>query len=98
MFRFIAAAAAAVIFSTPAFARVLPFLASFHTQMVQTNGTSLYVRVGGHGPAAILFDGFGGTGPAGAPLAPVLVKDRTLIVPDLRGLVLSAPTDTGYPH
>ena len=96
MFRFIAAAAAAVIFSTPAFARVLPFLASFHTQMVQTNGTSLYVRVGGHGPAVVLLHGFGDTGDMWAPLAAVLVKDHTVIVPDLRGMGLSDHPDTGY--
>jgi hypothetical protein len=38
MFRLIAAAAAAVILATPALARVLPFPASFRTQMVHTNG------------------------------------------------------------
>src|SRR5260370_18975933 len=98
MLRSIAAAAAAVIFSTPAFARVLPFLASFHTQMVQTTGTNLYVRVGGHGPAVILLHGFGDTGDMWAPLAAVLVKDPTLIVPDLRGMGLSDHPDTGHPN
>jgi len=31
-----------------------------------------------------------------APLAKVLVKDHTVIVPDLRGMGLSAHPDTGY--
>jgi pimeloyl-ACP methyl ester carboxylesterase len=96
MFRLIAAAAAAAILAMPAAARVLPFPASFHTQMVQTNGTNLYVRVGGHGPAVVLLHGFGDTGDMWAPLAAVLVKDHTVIVPDLRGMGLSDHPDTGY--
>jgi pimeloyl-ACP methyl ester carboxylesterase len=96
MFRFIAAAAAAVSLATPALARVVPFPASFHTQMVPTNGTNLYVRVGGHGPAVVLLHGFGDTGDMWAPLAAVLVKDHTVIVPDLRGMGLSDHPDTGY--
>jgi pimeloyl-ACP methyl ester carboxylesterase len=96
MFRLIAAAAAAAILATPALARVVPFPASFRTQMVQTNGTNLYVRVGGHGPAVVLLHGFGDTGDMWAPLAAVLVKDHTVIVPDLRGMGLSDHPDTGY--
>jgi pimeloyl-ACP methyl ester carboxylesterase len=95
MFRFVAAAAA-VMLATPVFARVLPFPESFHTQMVQTNGTNLYVRVGGHGPAVVLLHGFGDTGDMWAPLAAVIVKDHTVIVPDLRGMGLSDHPDTGY--
>jgi len=95
MFRYLAAAAAAVL-AAPAVARVEPFPASFHTQMVQTNGTSLHVRVGGQGPAVVLLHGFGDTGDMWAPLAAVLVKEHTVIVPDLRGMGLSAHPDTGY--
>ena len=51
MFKFTAAALAAMAFlAAPAMARIQPFPGSFHTQMVETNGTSLYVRVGGTGP------------------------------------------------
>jgi pimeloyl-ACP methyl ester carboxylesterase len=64
--------------------------------MVPTNGTNLYVRVGGHGPAVVLLHGFGDTGDMWAPLAAVLVKDHTVIVPDLRGMGLSDHPDTGY--
>lgn len=90
------AAVIALIMSTSAMARVVPFPASFHHQMVPTNGTSLYVRIGGHGPAVVLLHGFGDTGDMWAPLAAVLVKDHTVIVPDLRGMGLSAHPDTGY--
>ena len=77
-------------------AAVEPYPASFQTQMVQTNGTSLYVRFGGKGPAVVLLHGFGDTGDMWAPLAAVLVRDHTVIVPDLRGMGLSAHPDTGY--
>jgi len=69
---------------------------SFHTQMVETNGTSLYVRIGGRGPAVVLLHGFGDTGDMWAPLATELVKDHTVIAPDLRGMGLSAHPRTGY--
>jgi pimeloyl-ACP methyl ester carboxylesterase len=96
MFRYLAAAAAAAVLTSPAMAAVMPFPATFATQMVQTNGTSLHVRVGGKGPAVVLLHGFGDTGDMWAPIAAALVKDHTVIVPDLRGMGLSAHPDTGY--
>ena len=96
MFKSLAALAAAAVLFTPAFARIEAFPGTFHTQMVQTNGTTLFVRVGGQGPVVILLHGFGDTGDMWAPLAAVLVKDHTVIVPDLRGMGLSAHPDSGY--
>jgi pimeloyl-ACP methyl ester carboxylesterase len=90
------AAIAGVILATPALATIEAYPASFHTQMVQTNGTSLFVRSGGQGPAVVLLHGFGDTGDMWAPLAAILVKNHTVIVPDLRGMGLSAHPDTGY--
>jgi pimeloyl-ACP methyl ester carboxylesterase len=95
MFRVIVALATGFL-ATSAWARVEPYPASFHTQMVQTNGTSLFVRLGGQGPAVVLLHGFADTGDMWAPLAAVLVKNHTVIVPDLRGMGLSAHPDTGY--
>ncbi len=77
-------------------AAIVPYPPGFETRMVQTNGTSLYVRVGGKGPAVVLLHGFGDTGDMWAPLAAVLVKQHTVIVPDLRGMGLSAHPDVGY--
>lgn len=77
-------------------AAVEPYPSSFQTRIVETNGTDLYVRVGGKGTAVVLLHGFGDTGDMWAPLAAVLVKDHTVIVPDLRGMGLSAHPDTGY--
>ncbi|MGH8208211.1 MAG: alpha/beta fold hydrolase, partial [Steroidobacteraceae bacterium] len=59
----------AIAVALTAEARIEPFPATFHTQMVQTNGTGLYVRVGGQGPAVVLLHGFGDTRDMWAPLA-----------------------------
>ncbi len=96
MVRYLLAALVASALSATYVARITPFPATFHTQMVQTNGTSLYVRIGGKGPAVVLLHGFGDTGDMWAPLAADLVKDHIVIVPDLRGMGLSAHPDIGY--
>jgi pimeloyl-ACP methyl ester carboxylesterase len=96
MLRYFATALVAVLLSTPGVAAITPFPASLHTQMVPTNGTNLYARVGGKGPAVVLLHGFGDTGDMWAPLAIALVKDHTVIVPDLRGMGMSDHPDTGY--
>src|SRR5712692_8309185 len=96
MFRFVATILVAILLSAPLVAGITPFPASFHTQVVPTNGTSLYVRVGGKGPAVVLLHGFGDTGDMWAPLAIILAKDHTVIVPDLRGMGMSDHPDTGY--
>jgi pimeloyl-ACP methyl ester carboxylesterase len=96
MLRYLATTIVGLLLSTPLVAAITPFPASFHTQMVPTNGTNLYVRVGGKGPAVVLLHGFGDTGDMWAPLAIVLAKDHTVIVPDLRGMGLSEHPDSGY--
>jgi pimeloyl-ACP methyl ester carboxylesterase len=80
----------------PAAAGVEPFPKGIDARQIATNGTTLYVRVGGQGPAVLLLHGFGDTGDMWAPLAALLVKDHTVIVPDLRGMGLSAHPDMGY--
>jgi pimeloyl-ACP methyl ester carboxylesterase len=82
-------------FASPALA-VEPFPASFKTQEIKTNGTTLHVRMGGSGPAVVMLHGFADTGDMWAPAAKILMKDHTVIVPDLRGMGLSAHPDTGY--
>ena len=64
-------------------------------QIAVTEGTQ-YVRLGGKGPAVLLLHGFGDTGDMWVPLADALVKDRTVIVPDLRGMGLSSHPEGGY--
>ncbi len=96
MKRFLMAAFSAAMAAAPVQAGVAPFPAGFHTQLMSTNGTHLYVRVGGHGPAVVLLHGFGDTGDMWAPEAVELAKTHTVIVPDLRGMGLSDHPDTGY--
>jgi pimeloyl-ACP methyl ester carboxylesterase len=96
MLRYLLTAVCAALLAGPAAAAVTPFPASFHSQMVSTNGTQLNVRVGGKGPAVVLLHGFADTGDMWAALAAVLVEDHTVVVPDLRGMGLSEHPDTGY--
>jgi pimeloyl-ACP methyl ester carboxylesterase len=96
MSRFVWLASAVLLLVSPVLARVEPFPASFKTQEIQTNGIKLHVRVGGSGPAVVLLHGFGDSGDMWEPIAAELVKTRTVIVPDLRGMGLSEHPDTGY--
>lgn len=72
------------------------FPPDFRTSDVATNGTTIHVRSGGNGPAVVLLHGYGETGDMWAPLAAQLVRDHTVIVPDLRGLGLSSRPPGGY--
>jgi pimeloyl-ACP methyl ester carboxylesterase len=85
-----------MLVSEPSLARVELFPAAFKSQMIATNGTKLYVRVGGAGPGVVLLHGYGETGDMWAPLAAKLVRDHTVIVPDLRGMGLSERPSGGY--
>lgn len=82
--------------SAPALAQPKPYPATFKTQDIQANGTTLHVRVGGSGPAVVLIHGFGDTGDMWAPLATELARDHRVVVPDLRGMGLSAKPAEGY--
>ncbi|TLY97360.1 MAG: alpha/beta hydrolase [Gammaproteobacteria bacterium] len=85
----------AFLIVTPAFA-VEPFPSGFHTQEINTNGTTLHVRIGGQGAAVVMLHGFGDTGDMWAPAAAALVKNHTVVVPDLRGMGLSTQPEQGY--
>ena len=74
----------------------LTYLKTFRARQIATNGTKLYVRVGGSGPAVVLLHGYGETGDMWVPLAEDLVPDHTVVVPDLRGMGLSAKPAGGY--
>src|SRR5215470_13116653 len=69
---------------------------AFRTRQIKTNGTKLHVRVGGAGPAVVLVHGYGETGDMWVPLAKDLALDHTVVVPDLRGMGLSAKPAGGY--
>jgi pimeloyl-ACP methyl ester carboxylesterase len=96
MFRLTAIVLSALVVALPGAARVLPYPADFNTREIAANGTTLHVRVGGTGPAVVLLHGYGETGDMWQPLALVLAKDHTVVVPDLRGMGLSARAAGGY--
>jgi pimeloyl-ACP methyl ester carboxylesterase len=75
---------------------VEPFPKDFKEQDIAIAGEKIHVRVGGHGPAVLLLHGFGDTGDMWAPLAKDLNTERTMVVPDLRGMGLSSHPETGY--
>ena len=89
-------AVAVLLLGSPAMARVEPFPAGFHASEIATNGTKLHVRVGGTGPAVVMLHGFGDTGDMWSPIAAKLMKDHTVVVPDLRGMGMSAHPEGGY--
>src|SRR3984885_5150638 len=89
-------AIAVLMLAVPAAAQVPPFPANFRTREITTNGAQIHVRIGGKGPAVVLLHGFGETGDMWAPLAAELVRDHTVVVPDLRGMGLSSRPTAGY--
>jgi pimeloyl-ACP methyl ester carboxylesterase len=80
----------------PAQAQIPDYPATFQTQEIAANGTTLHVRIGGKGPAVLLLHGYGETGDMWAPLAAALMRDHRVIAPDLRGMGLSAVAAGGY--
>jgi pimeloyl-ACP methyl ester carboxylesterase len=72
------------------------FPSEFSMRDIATNGTSIYVRSGGTGPAVVLLHGYGETGDMWAPLAADLARDHIVVVPDLRGMGLSSKPTGGF--
>jgi pimeloyl-ACP methyl ester carboxylesterase len=75
---------------------IAPFPSSFRELDIETDSATIHVRTGGSGPAVVLLHGFGDTGDMWAPVADALVRDHTVIVPDLRGMGLSSHPETGF--
>ena len=91
-----AAATSLLLSAHSALAQVPPYPAAFHTKEIATNGATIHVRVGGSGPPVVLLHGYGETGDMWAPLAADLMRDHTVIAPDLRGLGLSSKPPGGF--
>lgn len=96
MLKFIAACAFSLVVTHAAVAEVKPFPSTFETREVTSNGATIHVRVGGSGPAVLMLHGYGETGDMWEPLAVEMMKDHTVIVPDLRGMGLSSHPEGGY--
>ncbi len=79
-------------------ARAQPALPStFKSQLVHSPaGADIFVRSAGTGPVVVLIHGYAETSDSWAPLATELVKNYTVIVPDLRGIGSSSRPAGGY--
>ncbi|HEX6740239.1 MAG TPA: alpha/beta hydrolase [Sphingomicrobium sp.] len=94
--RIVLAAVASLLAAAPAVAKVASFPVGFTARDIPVDEATIHVRVGGNGPLVVLLHGFGDSGDMWAPLAARLVKDHTVVVPDLRGMGLSSHPETGY--
>src|SRR2546423_12951119 len=59
-------------------------------------GADIFVRSGGTGPVVVLIHGYAENSDSWAPLAADLMKDHTVVVPDLRGIGRSSKPADGY--
>jgi pimeloyl-ACP methyl ester carboxylesterase len=73
-----------------------PFPVGMQSREIETNGATIHVRVGGHGPVVVLLHGFGTTVDMWGHLTSALIEDRMVVALDLRGLGLSSKPDGGY--
>src|ERR1700761_4183032 len=92
---------AVTLFATVLFANALhaqPSLpSSFHAKTIHTpQGPDIFVRYGGSGPVALLLHGYAENSDSWAPLAANLMKDHTVVVPDLLGIGRSSKPADGY--
>jgi pimeloyl-ACP methyl ester carboxylesterase len=87
---------AILVATKPVHAAIGTWPETIHGQQMAVSGGTQYVRLGGKGPAVLLLHGFGDTGDMWMPLAEALIKDHTVIVPDLRGMGLSSHPEGGY--
>jgi pimeloyl-ACP methyl ester carboxylesterase/uncharacterized RmlC-like cupin family protein len=70
---------------------------SFQSKTIHSpEGADVFVRWGGKGPVALLLHGYAENSDSWALLAVDLMKDHTVIVPDLRGIGRSSKPAGGY--
>src|SRR5271154_6819147 len=70
---------------------------SFHEMTVHSPaGAEIFVRYGGTGPVVVLIHGYAENSDSWGPLALDLMKDHTVVVPDLRGIGRSSKPEGGY--
>src|ERR1700704_3846903 len=70
---------------------------SFQAKTIHSpEGSDIFVRSGGSGPVVVLIHGYAENSDSWAPLAADLMKDHTVVVPDLRGIGRSSKPAGGY--
>ena len=66
------------------------------TTIHSPEGADIFVRSGGSGPVVVLVHGYAENSDSWEPLAADLMKDHTVVVPDLRGIGRSSKPEGGY--
>src|SRR6266700_6966462 len=70
---------------------------SFQSKTISSpEGADIFVRWSGKGPVVVVIHGYAENSDSWAPLAADLVKDHTVVVPDLRGIGCSSKPESGY--
>ena len=70
---------------------------SFRAKTVHSpEGADIFVRWGGTGPVVVLLHGYAENSDSWAPLAADLMRDHTVVAPDLRGIGRSSKPAGGY--
>src|SRR5205823_11056762 len=70
---------------------------SFQAKTIHSpEAADIFVRWGGKGPVVVLIHGYAENSDSWAPLAADLMKDHTVVVPDLRGIGRSSKPEGGY--
>src|SRR5712672_3576743 len=70
---------------------------SFQAKTIHSpEGADIFVRSGGSGPVVVLIHGYAENSDSWAPLAAGLMKEHTVVVPDLRGIGRSSKPADGY--
>src|SRR5256886_16563865 len=70
---------------------------SFQAKTIHSpEAADIFVRWGGKGPVVVLIHGYAENSDSWAPLAADLMKDHTVVAPDLRGIGKSSKPEGGY--
>ena len=94
--RFVVLAVLALL-TTFSYAQQPSLPSSFHAKTIHSpEGADIYVRWGGIGAVVVLLHGYAENSDSWAPLAADLMKDHTVVVPDLRGIGRSSKPAGGY--
>src|SRR5205809_3941221 len=70
--------------------------AGFTERDTPVNGVRIHYSIGGKGNPVVLLHGYAQTSHMWNPIMPLLAKDHTVIVPDLRGAGGSSKPESGY--
>src|SRR5258708_1874824 len=70
--------------------------AGFAERFADVNGVKLHYFIGGKGSPVVLLHGYAETSHMWFPIMPLLTKNHTVIVPDLRGAGDSSKPESGF--